>query len=67
MSTIQRLNSQDPGFDQALRTLLAFDAEQDESIERVVHELLADVRTRGDEALLEHTRRLDRVEAGNIG
>lgn len=66
MSTIQRLNSQDPGFDQALRTLLAFDAEQDESIERVVHELLADVRTRGDEALLEHTRRLDRVEAGNI-
>ncbi len=66
MSTIQRLNSQDPGFDQALRTLLAFDAEQDESIERVVHELLGDVRRRGDEALLEHTRRLDRVEADSV-
>ncbi|MCB5363624.1 histidinol dehydrogenase [Pusillimonas sp. CC-YST705] len=66
MPTIQRFNSQDPGFEQALRTLLAFDAEQDESIERVVHELLADIRHRGDEALLEHTRRLDRVQADSV-
>ncbi len=66
MPTIQRFNSQDPGFEQALRTLLAFDAEQDESIERVVHELLADLRHRGDEALLEHTRRLDRVQADSV-
>src|SRR5690349_5171595 len=30
-----------------------------ESVEDAVREIMADVRTRGDEAVLEHTRRLD--------
>ncbi|WP_397475631.1 histidinol dehydrogenase [Pusillimonas sp.] len=66
MSLINRLRSQDPDFAKSLRTLLAFDAEQDDSIEHVVSDVLKDVRHRGDEALLEYTRRFDRVEAGSV-
>ena len=36
---------------------------QDESIEQAVAAILADVRQRGDAALLEYTRRFDRVQA----
>ncbi|MDX3894372.1 histidinol dehydrogenase [Pusillimonas sp.] len=66
MPLINRLRSQDPDFAQSLRTLLAFDAEQDESIEHVVADVLKDLRHRGDEALLEYTRRFDRVQAPSV-
>jgi len=66
MSLITRLRSQDPDFSMSLRTLLAFDAEQDDSIEHVVADVLKDVRHRGDEALLDYTRRFDRVEASSV-
>ncbi|HUH88413.1 MAG TPA: histidinol dehydrogenase [Pusillimonas sp.] len=66
MSSIQRLRSQDPDFDQSLRNLLAFDAEQDDSIEHVVSDVLKNVRHRGDDALLEYTRRFDRVQADTM-
>jgi len=63
---INRLDSQAPDFEPTLRRLLAFDATQDEAIERTVHELLADVRQRGDAALLAHTCRLDGVQADSV-
>src|SRR5690606_5511212 len=66
MSLINRLRSQDPDFSKSLRALLAFDAEQDDSIEHVVSDVLKDLRHRGDEALLEYTRRFDRVEAQSV-
>ncbi len=66
MPSINRLRSQDPDFSQSLRTLLAFDAEQDDSIEHVVADVLKDLRHRGDEALLEYTRRFDRVQASSV-
>ena len=66
MPLINRLRSQDPDFAQSLRTLLAFDAEQDDSIEHVVADVLKDLRHRGDEALLEYTRRFDRVQAPSV-
>lgn len=66
MSLITRLRSQDPDFSTSLRTLLAFDAEQDDSIEHVVADVLKDVRHRGDEALLDYTRRFDRVDAASV-
>lgn len=66
MPPINRLRSQDPDFSQSLRTLLAFDAEQDDSIEHVVADVLKDLRHRGDEALLEYTRRFDRVQASSV-
>jgi histidinol dehydrogenase len=66
MATINRLDSRDPGFASALSSLLAFEASQDESIDRAAADILADVRHRGDAALLEYTRRFDRVQADSV-
>ena len=66
MSSIQRLDTADPGFRSDLRRLLAYDASQDESIERATAEILERVRQEGDTALLEYTRRFDHVEADSV-
>jgi len=66
MPLINRLDSRDEDFDRALSALLAFDASQDESIERAVAAILQDVRERGDAALLEYTERFDRVRADTV-
>jgi histidinol dehydrogenase len=66
MATINRLDSRDPDFASALSSLLAFEASQDESIDRAAADILADVRHRGDAALLEYTRRFDRVDADGM-
>ncbi len=66
MSSIQRLDSADPGFRSDLRRLLAYDASQDESIERATADILEHVRTDGDTALLNYTRRFDRLEAESV-
>ena len=66
MSSIQRLDSAHPNFRADLRRLLAYDASQDESIERATAEILARVRDEGDAALLEYTRRFDHVEAESV-
>ncbi|WP_038852222.1 histidinol dehydrogenase [Bordetella petrii] len=60
---INRLDSRQPDFASALSRLLAFEASEDESIDRAAAGILADVRGRGDAALLEYTQRFDRVAA----
>ena len=60
---IHRLDSRQPDFCSALSSLLAFEAAEDESIDRAAAGILADVRGRGDAALLEYTQRFDRVAA----
>ncbi len=59
---IRRLDSTASGFAAQLRALLAFAPGQDEQIERTVAVIIADVRDRGDAALLEYTRRFDRID-----
>ena len=66
MSAIKRLDSRAPDFLAQLDSLLAIESGADERIERAVAEILADVRSRGDAAVLEYTRRLDRQEAGSV-
>jgi len=66
MPEIRRLNSRDAGFAAELARLTAIEAAQDESVERTVAQILADVRARGDAALLEHTRRLDGIDARSV-
>ncbi len=61
MALINRLDSRDPGFKSALSTLLAFEATEDEPIDRAAAGILADVRARGDAALVEYTQRFDRM------
>jgi histidinol dehydrogenase len=63
MIRIRRFNSSDPDFDQSLEKLLAFEETGDESVRTTVAAILVDIKKRGDEALLEYTRRLDRLEA----
>ncbi|MDY0272154.1 MAG: histidinol dehydrogenase [Advenella sp.] len=66
MTLINRLDANDAGFAQQLKTLLAFDASQDEQIEQSVAKILNDVRQRGDEAVLEYTQRFDHVKASHL-
>ena len=61
----RRLDSRDPGFATALDALLAFEAAQDDAVDRAVAQILDAVRLRGDEALLEFTRRFDRWNPGS--
>jgi histidinol dehydrogenase len=56
----RRLDSREPGFAAALEALLAFESAQDDAVDRAVADILEAVRRRGDEALLEFTRRFDR-------
>jgi len=60
---IRKLDSSSPDFRPQLSALLAFEAGADEAIEQAVAGILADVKARGDAALLEYTHRFDRLGA----
>jgi len=62
-ATIRRLSTRDPEFLATLDALLAFDNSTDEAIEKTVAEILASVRKLGDAAVLDYTRRFDKLEA----
>ena len=66
MPEIARLDTREPDFDRRLGALTALEAAQDEGVESAVADIIADVRARGDAALLEYTRRFDRVAAQRI-
>ena len=59
---IRRLSTKQADFTAQLDKLLAFEATQDEKLDATVAAILADVRTRGDSALLDYTRRFDRMD-----
>ena len=60
------LNINDSGFDQKFAAILARGEESGLEVEQVVLDIIADVRTRGDEAVLELSRRFDRVRAESV-
>ncbi|WP_229223816.1 histidinol dehydrogenase [Duganella sp. sic0402] len=61
---ITKLDSSQADFKQRLDTLLAFEASTDDAIESAVGKILADVKARGDAAVLEYTNRFDRLPNG---
>ncbi len=63
---MRRLDTAQPDFDARLAELLAFEAAQDPQVDATVAAILADVRQRGDAAVLEYTRKFDRVEAKTL-
>ena len=63
---LRRLNAGDADFGEALDALLAWDSVSDEAVASTVAAVLADIRQRGDAAVLEYTRRFDAVEASNV-
>lgn len=62
---IRKLDSASAGFAAELRAVLAFEASEDDAIERSVAQILADVKARGDAAVLEYTNRFDRLNAAS--
>ena len=56
---VRRLDSAAPGFAAELDALIAFEASQDPAVDATVAAIIADVRARGDAALLEYTARFD--------
>jgi histidinol dehydrogenase len=66
MIGIKRLASTDRDFRQRLDALLAFDAAQDETVEGTVARILADVKARGDAAVIEYTRRFDGLSVSSM-
>ena len=66
MISIRRLQSSSPDFARQLDALLAFESAQDPSVDATVAGILDDVKRRGDAAVLEYTRRFDRVEASSV-
>ena len=63
---ISRLDSSDDNFDAELKRLLAWDSETDDAVLSTVNEILRDVKAKGDQALLEYSRRFDQLEAASV-
>ena len=63
---MRRLATAQADFDAQLSQLLAFEAAQDPQVDATVAAILADVKARGDAAVLEYTERFDGVSAGTL-
>ena len=65
-ATPARLSTAAAGFEADFQARLHWSADTDAAIEQVVADILADVRRRGDAAVLEYTRRFDRLDVGSL-
>ena len=59
----RRLDAAAPGFEAEFSAFLARNRDSDENVDRIAAEIVADVRARGDAALLDYTRRFDWPQA----
>ena len=64
---LRRLSSRQAGFDARLSALTRYEESGNAAVERMVRSIIADVRKRGDAAVLAYARRFDRVKAGSVG
>ncbi len=62
---MRRLDTGDADFQARLAELTAWDEELDSAVNATVTSILADVAQRGDEALLEYTRRFDALDVAS--
>jgi histidinol dehydrogenase len=63
---IQRLDTSDTEFWSKLDKRLAWDSVSDKSVFDTVNAILADVKNRGDQAVVEYTNKFDRMQAGTM-
>jgi histidinol dehydrogenase len=63
---IRKLDSSVSDFKAQLSAVLAFEASEDEAIDRAAAQILADVKARGDAAVLEYTNRFDKLDSGSV-
>ncbi|HSQ03918.1 MAG TPA: histidinol dehydrogenase [Burkholderiales bacterium] len=66
MKIARRLSTAQADFERRLAELTAFEAAQDEAVDAAVARILADVKARGDEAVLDYTRRYDRATVDSM-
>jgi histidinol dehydrogenase len=57
-----RLDASAPGFEKDFSVFLGRNRDTDENVDRIVADIIADVRARGDAAVLDYTRKFDKVE-----
>ena len=61
-----RLSTADSTFETQFKARLHWSADTDAAIEQVVADILADVKRRGDAAVLEYTRRFDQLDVDSL-
>ena len=61
MLNIKELNFSESDFWENMDALLAWDSVSDDQVFNTVNDILADIKTRGDMALIEYTNRFDRM------
>ena len=64
--SLRRLNAADPEFARHLDHLLSWESVSDDAVNQRVLEIIANVRSRGDAALVEYSQRFDQVEATSM-
>lgn len=62
----RRYNQNDAGFGKAFDALVAAGRDVDEDLDEIVAKIIADVRTRGDAALVELSATFDRLTVGSV-
>lgn len=63
---IRRFSSQQADFAQQMEGLLSWESVSDAAVQKTVADIIYDIRTRGDEALIEFTNKFDRMEVSSM-
>ena len=63
----RRLDAAAPGFEKDFSAFLGRNRDTDENVDRVVADIIADVRARGDAAVVEYTKKFDKVDTDAAG
>ena len=63
----ERLDASEPGFEKEFSAFLGRNRDIDENVDRIAADIVADVRARGDAAVVEYTRKFDKVNTDAAG
>jgi histidinol dehydrogenase len=63
---IRRLDTRDNDFSSELETLLAWESVSDKKVQTIVTDILDDVKTRGDAAVIEYSNRFDHLNVDSM-
>jgi histidinol dehydrogenase len=66
MTITARLDTREAGFETALEGLLAWDTDEDSEVLDTVRGVIARIRSEGDDALLDFTRRFDGLDCDSV-
>ena len=64
---VRQLDSALPELGEAFEELLASKRAQEFDVDAVVREIIAEVRVRGDQALIDYSKRFDKVDLVSVG